>query len=148
MCVSGGTIGAQHRADVPRGGCRQQWNHAGAAAPLRAMYRLAWGAVQRGLADALLGYAVAFWKRSRPRLLPAPPSRLEDDEDAFCGLHHRDCPCRTHPPMLPPLKVTLTQRRAPTPLSSPGGGGKYSPLIPCVLVCQTGQAQEEQARNW
>lgn len=135
-CVNGGTIGAQHRADVPRGGCRQQWSHAGAAAPLRAMYRLAWGAVQRGLADALLGYAVAFWKRSRPRLLPAPPSRLEDDEDAFCGLHHRDCPCRTHPPMLPPLKVTLTPRRAPNPpFTLPGGGGTSTPLLFLVFSC-------------
>lgn len=110
-CSSAGTIGGQRRGDGPRGGCRQQWSHAGAAPPLRAMYRLAWGAVQRGLADALLGYAVALWKRSRPRPLPAPPSGPDDDEDAFCGLHHRDCPCRTHPPLRPPPKVTNVPRR-------------------------------------
>lgn len=84
------------------------------------MYRLAWGAVQRGLTDALLGYAVALWKRSRPRLLPAPAPRLDDDEDAFCGLHHRDCPCRTHPPALHALKVTPA-RRYLTCRHAPGG---------------------------
>lgn len=95
------------------------------------MYRLAWGAVQRGLADALLGYAVALWKRSRPRLLPAPPARLDDDEDAFYGLHHRDCPCRSHPPLIRPLKVTimtLLSLRSPQRLQE--GRGKCQQALP------------------
>lgn len=109
VCSSESTIGGGG-ADGPPVGCSKKWRDPGAAAPLRAMYRLAWGAVQRGLTDALLGYAVALWKRSRPRLLPAPVPRLEDDEDAFCGLHHRDCPCRSHPPPLQSLKVTPARR--------------------------------------
>ena len=104
------STGYQGRADGPSLGCREKWRDPGAAAPLRAMYRLAWGAVQRGLTDAVLGYAVALWKRSRPRLLPAPALRFEDDEDAFCGLHHRDCPCRSHPPPIHTIKVTPTRR--------------------------------------
>lgn len=74
------------------------------------MYRVAWAAVQRGLTEALLGYAVALWKRSRPRLrplrlLPPPSAAGEDDDDAFCGLHHQDCPCLEHL-HTPVIKVT------------------------------------------
>ncbi|MPC71110.1 hypothetical protein E2C01_065380 [Portunus trituberculatus] len=125
VCTSGNTIGVG-RVDRPPGGCSQKWRDPGAAAPLRAMYRLAWGAVQRGLTDALLGYAVALWKRSRPRLLPAPaPLSLEDDEDAFCGLHHRDCPCRGHPPPQQSLKVTP----CPPPLRWTGQQALCSSLL-------------------
>ncbi|XP_069189974.1 cytohesin-1 isoform X4 [Procambarus clarkii] len=98
------------------------------------MYRVAWAAVQRGLAEALLGYAVAIWKRSRPRLHPRlllPPSAFEDDddEDAFCGLHHHACPCHSHRYSPPPktLKDEMAEVTAEMEALDTGEDSKNNP---------------------